>query len=131
MSPAWAGRFFITEPPGKPTINILRLKSAKLLSERTAEHQQRWKGQRQRLKKIGFFVAFPTMDSDNFRALKAKDYQRWESALGWMIMVCLLRAPPLTVDWPLPRNLTPVAELGGLPKEWPSEVRPESRGAHQ
>ena len=81
-SPAWAGRFFITEPPGKPTINILRLKSAKLLSERTAERQQRWKGQRQRLKKIGFFVAFPTMDSDNFRALKAKDYQRWESALG-------------------------------------------------
>ena len=82
MSPALAGRFFITEPPSKPTINILRLKSAQLLSERTAEHQQRWTGQRQRLKKIGFFVAFPTMDSDNFRALKAKDYQRWENALG-------------------------------------------------
>ena len=34
-----------------------------------------------------------------------------------MIMVCLLRAPQLTVDWPLPTYLTPVAELGGLPKE--------------
>ena len=32
-------------------------------------------------------------------------------------MVCLLRAPQLTVDWPLPTYLTPGAELGGLPKE--------------